>query len=162
MLEMAYGFMLARRALMFAGVLFAGCCALWAQSEPQSDPSAGGPGMYHHGPERGPERELTELTQVLTLSPEQQTQVKALLTTQQQQVAQIRSQAATNGASDQAAQPNREKFAAIRQDTDTKINALLNDDQKTKFAAWQQQRQQRMQHRRGGEGQEGAPAPQGA
>ena len=161
MLEMAYGFMLARRALMLAGVLFAGCCALWAQSEPQSNPPAGGPGVYHHGGERGPEHELRELTHVLTLSSEQQTQVKTLLTERQQQMDQMRSQQ-SNGASGETAQPNREKFQAIRQDTDTKINALLSDDQKTKFAAWQQQRKQRMQHHRGGEGQEAAPAPQGA
>jgi Spy/CpxP family protein refolding chaperone len=45
---------------------------------------------------------------------------------------------------------------AIRNDTDTKISALLNDDQKAKFAAWQAQRKARMERR---EGTGGPPPP---
>jgi hypothetical protein len=48
---------------------------------------------------------------------------------------------------------------AIRNDTDSKITALLNDDQKPKFAAWQQQRKEAMEHRHG-PGGDSAPAPQ--
>jgi Spy/CpxP family protein refolding chaperone len=43
----------------------------------------------------------------------------------------------------------------IRKDTDAKINALLTDDQKAKFADWQKQR---MEHRRG-PGGDGPPPP---
>jgi Spy/CpxP family protein refolding chaperone len=46
---------------------------------------------------------------------------------------------------------------AIRKETDGKITALLNDDQKGKFAAWQQERKARMQQRMGGD----APPPPG-
>ena len=55
-------------------------------------------------------------------------------------------------------QRRREQLEAVRNDTDTKITALLNDDQKTKFAAWQQERKRRMERRQGPD----APAPPGA
>jgi hypothetical protein len=48
---------------------------------------------------------------------------------------------------------------AIRTDTDNKISALLSDDQKTKFAAYQQERKDRMA-RGQGQGSEQAPAAQ--
>jgi hypothetical protein len=61
-------------------------------------------------------------------------------------------------ASGQGEQPSREQMEAVRNDTDNKITALLNDDQKTKFAAWQQQRKERMERRQA----PNAPAPPGA
>ena len=55
------------------------------------------------------------------------------------------------------AQPTREQMEGVRKDTNAKITLLLNDDQKTKFTAWQQERRQ---HRRGGEGGgEATPPP---
>jgi Spy/CpxP family protein refolding chaperone len=53
-------------------------------------------------------------------------------------------------------QPTREQMMAVRKDSDAKISALLNDDQKAKFAALQQQR---MEHRRGGGGGDATPPP---
>jgi hypothetical protein len=44
--------------------------------------------------------------------------------------------------------PGREQLEAIRNDSDNKIYALLNDDQKTKFAAWQRERNARMERSR--------------
>jgi len=95
----------------------------------------------------GIERELSELTQVLALTGDQQAQVKALLIERREKMEALRS-----GGS----QPNREQMEAIRQDANGKIRALLNDDQKAKFAAWQQQRMERRRGQGGGE----APAMQ--
>lgn len=158
MFEIAYGFQLARRALLLAGIFVASCCAVWAQSDqPPSSPSDAPPGEHWRG--HSVDRELKKLTEVLSLTADQQTQVKTILAAQQQQMEQLRTQAAANGSTGEAAQSAHDQFKAIHQDTDAKINALLNDGQKTKFAEWQQQRQQMMQRRHGSGGRQ-APPPE--
>jgi Spy/CpxP family protein refolding chaperone len=149
--ELVYGYLLARRTLVLAGVLAVACCALRAQNAP---PPTGLTGQ------RGPnqERELQQLTQVLSLAADQQAQVKSLLAERREKMEELRKSGSGSDASSQGAQPSREQMEAIRNDTDNKIAALLNDDQKTKFAAWQQQRKERMERRQG----PNAPAPPGA
>ncbi len=156
MFELTYGFLLARRVLLSASILFTSCCLALAQTDTQATAPASGPAagqmQYHR---HGVERQVKHLTRMLSLTPDQQTQVKAILAEQRQQMQQLRGASAQNG---QAAQPDREQIRSIRQDSRTKIEALLNDDQKTKFEAWIQQRQQRMQQRHGSEGQQAAPS----
>jgi periplasmic protein CpxP/Spy len=154
MLELSYGIQFARRALALLGIFVASCCAVSAQTaeQPQGPP----PGAHWRGP--GVERELDHLSRILVLTPEQQTQVKALLVAQRQQIEALHTATQANAADSTSETSNREKMQAIHQATDEKISALLNDEQKTKFAAWQQQRQQMMQRRGGGEGS--APAPE--
>ncbi|MGA3045940.1 MAG: hypothetical protein ABSD67_04920 [Terracidiphilus sp.] len=137
---------LSRRALLLATFIAAGSCALWAQSD--QSPAAGGPPPGQMG-QRGPnaERELAQLTEALSLTPDQQTQVKAILKDRREKMEALRSG---------STQPTREQMMGIRKDSDAKISALLNDDQKTKFATWQQQR---MEHRRGGGGGDSTPPP---
>jgi protein CpxP len=142
----------ARRTLLLAGVLAVSSCALWAQNDA---PPAG----QMRGRGGNPERELQQLTQVLSLTPDQQTQVKGLLAERRQKMEELRKASAGTDASAQGAPPNRDQVMAIRSATDTKITALLNDDQKTKFAAWQQERKARMKQQQGG-GE--APPPTGA
>ena len=155
MFELNYGFLLARRLLLSAGILFTSCCVMAAQTDSQSSAPANPPASGEmHGHRHGVERQVKHLTRMLSLTPDQQTQVKAILAEQRQQMEQLRSSAQQNGQTGQAAQPDREQFRSIRQDTNSKIEALLNDDQKTRFEAWIQQRQQRMQQRRGQEGQQ--------
>ena len=139
MMKFAKQYLLARRTLLMAAVLATSSCALWAQSEqPGGEMRTGGPNI---------ERELGQLTQALTLTADQQTQVKALLEQRRGKMKALRAG---------EAQPTREQMEGIRKDTDSKITALLNDDQKTKFAAWQQQR---MERRRGGGGDAAPPPP---
>jgi periplasmic protein CpxP/Spy len=155
MFEFGYGLLLARRALLTASILIASCCALYAQGDTQAAPPANGPSggeMYHHGPQV--QRELKQLSRVLSLTDEQQTQVKTILEAQHQQIEQLRNSTAPSGQAAES-QPSREQIEAIRQGTNSKIEALLNDEQKTRFEAWLQQRKERMEQRRGQE----APAP---
>jgi Spy/CpxP family protein refolding chaperone len=146
---------LSARTLLLATILAAGSCALWAQAVwAQSDqpPSqTGGPPPGQMG-QRGPnaERELAQLTEALALTPDQQTQVKTILKERREKMEALRAS---------GAQPTREQMMAARKDTDGKISALLNDDQKTKFANWQQQR---MERRRGGGDATPPPPPPGA
>lgn len=131
---------LARRALLLAGILAASCGAFCVQAGGQARG-----GMHQRG--GGIERELSELTQVLALTGDQQAQVKDLLIERRGKMQALRSS---------GTQPTMEQMLAVRQDTNGKIRALLNDDQKVKFAAWQQQRMERWRGQGGGE----APAMQ--
>jgi len=151
--ELVNGSLLAKRALLLASVLFVDCSTLLAQNDAPGPP--GGPGRF------GPERELAHLTRALSLTADQQVQVKTLLTERMQKMDAIRRSAPAPGtdASSQATAPRREQMEAIRNDTDTKISALLTDEQKTRFAAYQQERNERMA-RRQGRGGDAAPAPQ--
>jgi Spy/CpxP family protein refolding chaperone len=138
---------LSARILLLATFVAAGSCALWAQSD-QPPAQAGGPPPGQMG-QRGPnaERELAQLTEALSLTPDQQTQVKTILKERREKMEALRAS---------GAQPTREQMMAARKDTDTKISTLLNDDQKTKFATFQQQR---MERRRGGGGGDATPPP---
>ena len=156
MFEVTLGLQLARRALALLGIFIASCCACSAQAADQ--PPGPPPGAHWRGP--GVERELDHLSRILSLTPEQQTQVKNLLLAQRQQMQALRTEPQPDAQAGAApAPPNREKMEAIRTDTDSKIDALLNDDQKTKFAAWQQQRKQMMERHRGPGGDQAPPPP---
>ena len=156
MFELDYGFLLARRLLLSASIAFTSCCAMAAQTDsqptaPANPPTAG----QMHGHRHGVERQVKHLTRMLSLTPDQQTQVKAILAEQHQQMEQLRNSAQQNGSTGQSAPPDRDQIRSIRQDTQAKIEALLNDDQKTKFEAWIQQRKDRMQQRHGQQGEPG-------
>jgi Spy/CpxP family protein refolding chaperone len=129
------GILLARRALLVASILAASCGAFCVQAGGQARS-----GMRQRG--GGIERELSELTQVLALTGDQQAQVKALLIERRGKMQALRSS---------VTQPTMEQMLAVRQEANGKIRALLNDDQKAKFAAWQQQRLQRWRGQGGGE-----------
>lgn len=129
---------LARRVLLLAGILAVSCGALYAQAEGQAPG-----GMRQHG---GIERRLNELTRVLALTPDQQALIKNLLILQQQKMMALR---------ESGTQPTFDQVNAMRKESNEKINAVLTEDQRAKFAAWQQQRMAQ----RPGPGGEGAPVP---
>jgi Spy/CpxP family protein refolding chaperone len=138
--EFVYFVSLARRGLLMASILAASCCVFCAQADGQARA-----GMRQHG--GGIERELVELTQALGLSGDQQAQVKAVLEERREKMEALRASGAL---------PNREQMGAIHRDANLKIAALLSDDQKAKFAAWQEQNRER----RRGQGSGEAPPPQ--
>ncbi len=144
-----------RRGLLIAGILAATCSTLWAQNGSQPDSQARGQWGHRGG---NPERELQRLTERLQLTTDQQTQVKNLLAERRQEMEELRKSSSGGDASAQAATPSREQMEAIRSGTDTKISALLNEDQKAKFAALQQERKARME-RRQGPGSDNPPPP---
>jgi Spy/CpxP family protein refolding chaperone len=150
--EMRCGVLPTRRKLLVAGLLIASCWALGTQAGAQTGGHRGG---AHGG--NGVEREMRELTQALTLTDAQQQQVKPLLVSQRQQMQALRRESAVSDATSEAPRPGREQMEAIRKDTDARISALLDEGQKAKFAAWQQQRKERMEQRRGQEGQDAGP-----
>jgi len=101
----------------------------------------------------GPEHQLQMLTERLTLTPEQQTGVKAILEQQATQMKALR----TAGSGDAAAADTTEARQArmtqmnqIHDETDTKITALLDDNQKKTYAEMVQHRKAMMARRQGG------------
>lgn len=147
MIEIAYRYLHARRALLMAGVLAASCCAVWAQSDGPGGPPPGDMQQPSgHGPSA--ERQVKQLTKLLTLSTEQQTQVKVILTDQNEKIEALFKQARQEASSgdDQRPTPEamskmRDAVKAIRTDSNTRIAVTLTDDQKAKFAAWVEKRE---------------------
>ncbi|MGO9438138.1 MAG: hypothetical protein ACLPH3_06975 [Terracidiphilus sp.] len=110
-------------------------------------------GQQGRGPGRmNPDRQLEHMTKELGLSADQQNQIKPLLVDRQQKMeALFQDQSISQ-------QDRRTRMQSIRQESQGKIEAVLDDQQKQKFEAMQQERGR---HRgRGGAPQEGAPQPQ--
>ncbi len=147
MIDIFYLVSIARRALLFGSLLIASCCALFAQP-PEGPP---GPPLdvpvtqndMDHG--RSVVREVTQLTQRLTLTDAQQSRVKALLTNQKRQIDELRRSMQSDLSKSDA---KLEKMDQIRDLTDRRIAALLDGSQKVKFAAWQEQRKNAMERQR--------------
>jgi len=136
-----------RHAMIFACALLGFSLAGWSQPDgmggPPDGPPPGGPGMERSGPNT--EQELKKLTQLLTLTSEQQNKVKTILADRNQQIDTLFKEQFKQPSGDQAQPepPSRESMAnlrtqikSIREDAKNKITALLTADQKTKFLAY--------------------------
>jgi len=101
----------------------------------------------HGGHRMDPDAQLKHLTKQLDLTADQQTQIKPILESRDQQMKDL--------WQDQSlAQADRHaKMKSIQDDSRAKIEAVLNDTQKQKYEAMQEHMHQRMQ---GG----APPAPQ--
>jgi len=120
--------------------------------EPGGAPETAAPGGGGHRGMMDPAQQLEGMTKRYNLSADQQTQLKPILAQQQQQMQALR------GDSSLSREDRMAKMQSIRADTRTRIEAVLNDDQKKQFEADQQRMQERMQQR--GQGGPGGPPPQ--
>jgi len=140
-----------------------GLCTLTlhAQSDAPPGPPPGGPHGQWRGGGGGPERQLAMLTRRLNLTADQQTGVKALLEQQATQVMALRTKTPSEQATPPTAEARaaeRKQMDAIRDETDSKITALLNDDQKKTYADLIAQRKANMARREARDG-DGPPPP---
>jgi protein CpxP len=123
-----------------------------ANSAPQAD---SGQSMDHHGGMRGPmspDMELSHLTRSLSLSTDQQTQIKPILQNRQDQMMQIHSDSSM-------ARPDKmAKMKSLDDDSNTKLEAVLNDQQKTKYEKMIADRKEKMKEMRAERGN-GQDAP---
>jgi periplasmic protein CpxP/Spy len=135
------------------GVLVAGlvCGAPGFAQEPgfppetSAPPPKQGPSGGHHGM-MDPDEQLARMTTRYSLTTEQQDQVKPILVSQQHQIQGLRQDTALSREDRMA------KTQTIRSDSDAKIKAVLNDDQKKQFEQDQLRMQKRVQ-----QGQDGGP-----
>lgn len=123
-----------KKLLIFCGLLFGVMTFAHAQ----------GGGRMMGTPEERATKTTATLTEKLTLTADQQPKVKAILLDQANQVQKAREEA----GDDRKAM--REKMMSMMQESNGKINALLTDDQKKAFAAYQEERKAAMEKRQGG------------
>jgi Spy/CpxP family protein refolding chaperone len=138
-------------ALAAAAAVFASTLHAQADGPPPGPP----PGDMQSGPDQGPgvDRQLKRLTKMLTLTADQQAQIKPILVYEQQQIKTLfdeaRSSAKSDGA-DAGGPPSQEVMTAqrtqmklIREASNTKIAALLTEPQRAKFSTWLEKQKQR-------------------
>ena len=146
---------IALSGLLATGLTLGSAAAFAQQDNPAPDASAQQPG---NGPGRmghqtmTPDEQVARMTKRYNLSADQQTQIKPILANQQQQMMALHSDSSLSREDRMA------KMKGIRDDSSTKIQAILNDTQKKQFAEDQQKMQQRMQQRGGGAPAGGPPA----
>ncbi|MGA3226546.1 MAG: hypothetical protein ABSC65_22455 [Acidobacteriaceae bacterium] len=137
---------------LLATGLTLGSAAAFAQDNPAPDAAAqGGGGRGMGRMQMTPDEQVARMTKRYNLSADQQTQIKPILANQQQQMMALR------GDSSLSREDKMAKMKGIRDDSSTKIQAILNDTQKKQYAEDQQKMQERMQERGGG-GPGGPPA----
>lgn len=145
------------RKILYSAILL-GSAASCVSAQPDGGfgppPGGGPPDGMDASQQRGPnvDRELKKLTKQLSLTADQQTQVKTILTVRNQQLADFfkaNGPKRDNGAakSDDAAQPApdeqfekmRAALKSIRGEANGKIAALLTEAQSAKFDAYLKQ-----------------------
>jgi len=145
MIELTYIYSVVSRAVLLCSMLIANRCGLIAQVSEQTprDPQSG----HAHAANNGARAnfELRVLTERLSLSDEQQVQVKSALAEQEQEFAELREEMRNDP---NAPGVTGDKLRAIRQATDAKVAALLSEEQQAGFAVWVDERNAAIEHRR--------------
>jgi periplasmic protein CpxP/Spy len=131
---------LALSSLLAAGLTLCSAAAFAQQDNaaPGAQQPATGQGQWGHK-HMDPDQQVAHMAKRYSLTSDQQAQIKPILANRQQQMQALR-QDTTLSREDKIA-----KVKGIRDDSSSKIQAVLNDTQKQKFAADQQRRQERMQ-----------------
>ncbi len=111
-----------------------------AQGDAQGPASGGRGGMNS-------ERRLEMMQRQLNLTPDQTTAIKAIFDDERAKMEAERASGASLSPEDR-----RAKMMAMREEENTKIEAVLTPDQKTKYEAMQARMRERMQNRQGGDG----------
>jgi periplasmic protein CpxP/Spy len=123
-------------SLALGGLLAIGATAVAAaQDNPAPGPEQGRGGR---GPQRmNPDRQLEHMTRELSLTADQQNQIKPMLLDRQQKMEAV--------SQDQSLsrEDRRAKMQSIRQESEGRIAAVLNDQQKQKFQAMQERMRDR-------------------
>jgi Spy/CpxP family protein refolding chaperone len=141
--------MMYKRLLKIAAsvVLVSGVALCGVQANAQAGPAGEHMGRGHR---MSPDEELQRLDKALKLTDDQKKQIKPILEERQQKMESLRSDTSLSQ------QDRWSKMRSAREDSDTKIRGLLNDDQKKKFDEMQQHERGHMQGHRPG----GAPPPE--
>jgi Spy/CpxP family protein refolding chaperone len=133
---------------LLATGLTLGTAAAFAQQDSPATPDAsaqpGNGGGRMGRMQMSPDDRLAQMTKRYNLSADQQTQIKPILADQQTQMMALRQDSSLSREDKMA------KMKSIRETSSTKIQAILNDSQKQKYAEDEQKMQERMQQRGGG------------
>ena len=139
--------------LALSGLLALGVTAVASAQDtppPPPDQSQAAPPQGGRGMRMDPDQQLAHLTSALSLTTDQQSQIKPLLVDRQQKM-----QALMQNES-LSQEDRRAQARTISQGTNNSIKAVLTDEQKQKFDAMQ------ANMRRGGPGGAPPPPPEGS
>jgi Spy/CpxP family protein refolding chaperone len=123
-----------------------GSAAAFAQQDSPAPPDAAAQQGGGHRQPPTPDEQVARMTKRYNLSADQQAQIKPIVADQQQKMMALR------GDSSLSREDKMAKMKSIHEDSNTKIQAVLNDTQKQQFAQDQQRMQERMMQRGGGAG----------
>lgn len=127
-------------SLVFSIAVVAGAVAVAAQAPEQQGENDNSARPAHRRAD--PERTVQMLGKRLNLTGDQKAKLLPILTDQQQQMRGVFSDSSLSNSE------RRDKMKALRQDTESKIDGILTDEQKQKYAQLKQERMQRMKDRR--------------
>jgi protein CpxP len=125
-------------SLALSAVLAVAGSAAFAQSDSSMQQQSGQAPMGHRGM-MSPDEQAAQLTKKLNLTADQESQIKPILVNRQQQME------ALHQDQSMSQQDKMAKMKSLRDDSNTKIEAVLNDTQKQQFEQMQAQQQQRWQ-----------------
>ncbi len=133
---------IALSGILATGLTLGSAAALAQQDSPAPPDAAAQQGGHRQPPT--PDEQVARMTKRYNLSADQQAQIKPIIADQQQKMMALR------GDSSLSRDDKMAKMKSIHEDSNTKIQAVLNDTQKAQFAQDQQKMQERMMQRGGG------------
>jgi Spy/CpxP family protein refolding chaperone len=152
------------KAALGVALLALSTCAVYGQADqpqgPPPDDAPAGPHNQMRGMRGGPDRELGMLTHMLNLTADQQKGVKTVLDQQMVQMQAMRTKSGSEATGNETPEARRAQMEQIRDESNTKIAALLDEGQKKTFADWTERRKQAMARRQQGpNGDQPSPPP---
>ncbi len=132
------------RTLVFSTALCAGLLfgsALLAQDTTSPGAPDQSTRSMHHGP-MSPDQELSHLTEALDLTSDQQTRIKPILESRRDQLVQMRGDASLSRQAKMA------KMKSLDDESNTKLETVLNSKQKLKYEQMVARRKERMEQMR--------------
>lgn len=130
-------------SLAFCALFGLGVLSAAPQTQDQSNTSQNSRAERHRP---DPQRQVQTLSKKLNLTEDQKNQILPILTDRQQQMQNIRQDSSLSP------EDRRTKMRSVFDESDAKIKAVLNDQQKQKYEQMQQERREHMQgHRQGQE-----------
>jgi protein CpxP len=132
---------IALSGILATGLTLGSAAAFAQQDSPAPDASAQQGG--HRQPPT-PDEQVARMTKHYNLTADQQAQIKPIIADQQQKMMALRQDSSLSRDDKMA------KMKGIHEDSNTKIQAILNDTQKQQFAQDQQRMHERMEQRGGG------------
>ena len=140
------------RSIVLSSALCAGLLsgsALFAQDSTSGGSPDQSARPMHRGP-MSPDQELSHLTKALNLTSDQQSQIKPILQSRQDQLMQFHQDTSLSRENRMA------KMKSLDADSNTKLEGILTSEQKPKYEQMVAHRKERMEQMRARHGSEGA------
>lgn len=138
--------------LALTGLLTLGLSGgVFAQTDTSPNTTTPPQGKVERGHQMNPDRDMEHLTKHLKLTQDQQSQIQPIVQDRDQQLNQLW-QDSSMSRSDR-----RAKSQEIRDSSDSKINAILNDEQKKKYSDMETRRHQERKVESAGGAQDNQP-----